>query len=87
MTTTTHGKIEVLENMLHDVMAELKAQRAEFSSFRDEVRGYIARQEEHNRQTNLLLRGLGTRLGTLEQRVGAVEERMNALEESVSAEA
>ena len=87
MTTTTHEKIEVLENMLHDVMAELKAQREAFSSFRDEVRGYIARQEEHNRQTSLLLRGLSTRLGTLEHRVGAVEERVTAIEASVSAEA
>ena len=87
MATSTAERMEILEGMLHDVMAELRSQREEFSAFREEVRAYIVRQEEHNRQTGVLLKGISTRLGTVEHRVGAIEDRVAALEGNVATEA
>ena len=96
MATNTADRMEILEGMLHDVMAELKQQREafktlteEFHSFRDEVREEFKslREEgrEQNRQTMALLRGISTRLGTVEHRMSAVEDRVTAIEDDAAA--
>ena len=73
MDTTTDERIEQLEGLVRTLIGEIRDFRAEF-------RTYVERQDAHNRQTAVLLKGISTRLETVEHRVGAVEDRVTALE-------
>lgn len=87
MDTTTHERIEQLEVLVRELITEVRGlreeSRREIQEFRAEFRAYVERQEERDLQTAALLKGISTRLTTVEHRVGAVEDRVTALEGAV----